>query len=72
METWQHATKPAFEPSKGEGKNASDVDMAEQYGVTHFLYAIGDQQKWVDLKRAVYLGSEGEFFRQFEYIDKRL
>jgi len=46
--------------------------MAEQYGVTHFLYAIGDQQKWVDLKRAVYLGSEGEFFRQFEYIDKRL
>jgi len=72
LKTWQHATKPAFEPIGGEGINNSDVDMVQALGVTTFLYADGDQQDHVSLKRAVYLGSEGDFFRQFEYADKRL
>ncbi|WP_397408212.1 hypothetical protein [Polaromonas sp.] len=72
LKTWQHATKPAFEPAAGEGNNNSDVDMVERFGITTFLYATGDQQDEVSLKRAVYLGSEGNFFRQFEYADKRL
>ncbi|OYY34794.1 MAG: hypothetical protein B7Y28_12335 [Polaromonas sp. 16-63-31] len=72
LKVWQHATKPAFEPTGGEGINNSDVDMVQALGVTTFLYADGDQQDRVALKRAVYIGSEGDFFRQFEYADKRL
>lgn len=69
---WLHGTKPAFFPQKGEGKNTSDVDMVQNFGITHFLYAVGDQQDWVEMKRAIYFGTEAQFFGQFKYVGTRL
>ena len=59
-------------PSKGEGVNNSDVDVLESGGITYFVYAVGDQQDWVDLKMATYIGSIQRFFESLDYGDEKI
>ncbi|NMC07172.1 MAG: hypothetical protein GYA24_18290 [Candidatus Lokiarchaeota archaeon] len=48
-----------------EGINNSDIDMVEWHGHVVFTYCDGDQQTWMNLRTAVYLGSAAQFFREF-------
>ena len=64
--TWQLSPKnPVLEAGKGEGRNNSDVDLIEIDGKTYVYYATGDQQTWMELKRAMYPGPMAEFFQSY-------
>lgn len=63
LATWELTPfNPILEAGPGEGINNSDVDLIERDGTTYVYYATGDQQTWLDLKRAVYPGPMKEFF----------
>lgn len=63
LATWELTPfNPILEAGPGEGINNSDVDLIEIDGTTYVYYATGDQQTWLDLKRAVYPGPMKEFF----------
>jgi hypothetical protein len=51
--------------SPQEGSNNSDIDMVEWHGSTVFTYCDGDQRTWMNLRTAVYLGTAGQFFKEF-------
>ncbi|MFH0796043.1 MAG: hypothetical protein V2A65_03185 [Candidatus Omnitrophota bacterium] len=46
-----------------EGCNNSDPDIVEYEGKIYLYYAIGDQQTWTNLRRAVFEGSLNEFYK---------
>jgi len=46
-----------------EGCNNSDPDLVEFGGKVYVYYATGDQQTWVNLRRAVFDGRLDEFYR---------
>lgn len=48
-----------------EGINNSDVDLCEFGGLTHFIYADGNQSTWGNLRTAVYLGTMADFFAEY-------
>lgn len=51
--------------ASNEGINNSDVDLCEYNGITHFVYADGDQATWGNLRTAVYLGTMADFFKEY-------
>jgi hypothetical protein len=61
LAAWEYGLTPVLVPSEGEGINNSDVDMFEVDGKTYLYYAVGDQQTWCHLKKAVYDGPMSEF-----------
>lgn len=61
LATWEYGLTPVLVPSEGEGINNSDVDMFEIDNKTYLYYAIGDQQTWCHVKKAVYDGPMSEF-----------
>ena len=64
--TWQLSPQnPILEAGQGEGRNNSDVDLVEIGGETYVYYATGDQQTWMELKRARYPGPMAEFFQSY-------
>jgi hypothetical protein len=63
---WQYSDKnPVLAASEGEGVNNSDADLFEYGGKTHVFYATGDQQTWLELKRAEYDGSMPDFLGSY-------
>jgi alpha-L-fucosidase len=66
LKSWELSpANPVLTPGLDDGVNASDPDVVEFDGKTHVYYSVGDQQNWTKLKRAVYLGSLGEFFKSY-------
>lgn len=53
---WERAAaNPVLTPCElDDGINASDPDVYELNGQTHIFYAVGDQLKWMNIKRGVY------------------
>ena len=63
LRDWEASPKnPILAAGEGEGINNSDVDLFERDGKTWLFYAIGDQQGWCEVRRAVFDGSMQEFF----------
>jgi hypothetical protein len=63
---WEYSDKnPILTPAEGEGMNNSDADLCEYNGKTYVYYATGDQQTWLDLKRAVYDGLMSDFLMSY-------
>jgi hypothetical protein len=69
--SWEHATTTDFSPSSDEGVNNSDVDFVEKEGQTYFIYATGDQQTWLGVRRASYTGSFESYVDRFQYTAVR-
>ncbi len=66
LAAWQLSPKnPILEAGEGEGCNNSDVDLIEIDGKTYVYYGTGDQQTWLELKRAVYPGPMKEFLESY-------
>lgn len=53
---------PILAAGDGEGINNSDVDLIEIDGKTILYYAVGDQQSWCEVRRAVFDGPMKAFF----------
>ncbi len=51
-----------------EGINASDPDLVEWKGQTLLYFAVGDQQTWMNIKRAVYPGNIDQFLSSWYKI----
>jgi len=63
---WLSAANPVLSPSDlDEGINASDPDIIEFDGKTYVYYAVGDQQTWMNIRRASYAGSMKRFFEEW-------
>lgn len=57
---------PVISPSgSDEGINASDPDLFAFGGKAYLYYAVGDQRTWMNVKRAVFEGSEHEFLESW-------
>lgn len=56
---------PVLEAEKGEGENASDVDILEHEGRTYLYYATGDQATWGTIRIAMYDGPMKEFYEGY-------
>jgi hypothetical protein len=52
---------PILAPENGEGISTSDVDLAELDGTVYIYYAVGDQQTYTKLKRAIFKGPLNDF-----------
>jgi hypothetical protein len=63
LRTWElSAANPVLSPEGlDEGVNASDPELVEWDGRTLIYFAVGDQLKWMNVKRAAYPGSQAEF-----------
>lgn len=63
LQHWELSkANPVLTPSEiDDGINASDPDLIEYGGKTYLYYAVGDQLTWMNIKRAVYSRSLGEF-----------
>jgi len=48
-----------------EGINASDPELVEFGGKTYVYFAVGDQLTWMNIKRATYPGSLGDFLQSW-------
>jgi len=63
LQTWEESPcNPILTYCDGEGINNSDVDLYERDGRVEVFYAIGDQNKWCEVRRAFFNGTEKEFF----------
>ncbi len=63
LRDWEESPlNPILASSEGEGINNSDVDLFEYDGKTQLVYLTGDQQGSWDMRRAVFDGSEREFW----------
>ena len=63
LRDWEESPlNPILAASEGEGINNSDVDLFEYDGKTQLVYLTGDQQGSWDMRRAVFDGSEREFW----------
>lgn len=63
LRDWTESPKnPIIAPCEGEGINNSDVDLIEIDGKTILYYAVGDQQTWCEVRRAVFDGPMQAFF----------
>ena len=63
LATWEYNSKPfaAFTPlywEPTEAYNNSDADFVEYGGNTYFIYYVGDQVLWTDMKKASYIGTD--------------
>ena len=67
LETWELSpANPVLSPDAiDEGINTSDPEIIELDGKTHVYYAVGDQRTWMNIKRAVYPGSQQTFFESW-------
>jgi hypothetical protein len=66
LATWEQSDKgPVLAPAAGEGINNSDADLCEYNGKTYVYYATGDQQTWLELRRAVYDGPMSDFLMSY-------
>nr|MDO8111002.1 hypothetical protein [Candidatus Sigynarchaeota archaeon] len=65
----KHPATTAFLSSRccesWEGINNSDVDLVEHGGMTFIVYCDGDQQTWMNVRTAVYMGTMGQLFKEF-------
>jgi hypothetical protein len=60
------AANPVLRPEGlDEGINASDPDLVEWQGKTLLYFAVGDQQKWMNIKRVTFAGTMGRFFESW-------
>jgi hypothetical protein len=67
LKSWElAAANPMLTPDEiDEGVNASDVDIAELGGKTYLYYAVGDQLKWMNIKRLEIEGSASDYFESW-------
>ncbi len=67
LKTWElSAANPVLAPEGvDEGINNSDPDTIEYNGNTFLYYAAGDQLTWMNIKRAAYPGTLGQFFESY-------
>jgi len=64
LKDWEISpTNPLITPEAGEDINTSDPDIVEFQGKTYLYYSIGDQKTWAKVKRAIFPGSMGAFFK---------
>lgn len=67
--TWETSPHFFMAPDRSdEGINTSDVDLTEFNNRVYILYAAGDQDKWANMRYAVYDGTlrnlVNSFFRE--------
>lgn len=62
----QSAANPVLTPEGlDEGVNASDPELIEYKGKTYVYFAVGDQLSWMNLKRAAWPGTLGDFLESW-------
>ncbi len=72
LHDWEHATTIFLSPNDSEGINNSDVDMVEFQGRTYFVYSDGDQRTYGNIKKAIFTGTQKQFFEGFTFQRSRL
>ena len=67
LNTWElSAANPVLTADEiDDGIDASDPDIADFGGKTHVYYAVGDQQTWMNIKKAVFNGPSSDFFESW-------
>jgi predicted GH43/DUF377 family glycosyl hydrolase len=67
LNTWElSAANPVLTADEiDDGIDASDPDIADFGGKTHLYYAVGDQQTWMNIKKAVFNGPSSDFFESW-------
>lgn len=64
LRAWELSkANPILSPGEGDGVNASDPDLVEFGDRTYVYYSVGDQRTWSKLRRAVFAGTLGAFFK---------
>lgn len=65
LSEWEISSQDVLTPSKDEGINTSDPDIAEHLGKTILLYSVGDQAAWSNMKYATFNGPLKDFFSNY-------
>ena len=66
LSTWQTSPHFFMVPDRSdEGINVSDVDLTEFNNRVYILYAVGDQDKWTNMRLAVYDGTLRSLVQNF-------
>ncbi len=65
LKTWYRSPlNPVLTPHAiDDSINASDPDLVQYQGKTYIYYAVGDQQTWMNIKRAIYPGGLSEYLK---------